>query len=190
MPARDHFIAVLEESNNRYINFICGRARVYGAAYRTIATAIRNNHIQVIEDSRLPEYGMVYNYLHNTVRVNGSIDFAHPENKSLIIHEMTHAIEDFHRVPLSRADAEGAAYIAQMMYLAANSLSPSYEHNNGTFMFLQVVASNIATRILRSGRSTVTRREHRDLVRCLGDFTIEDRPVYRMLDTPEHYNGF
>ena len=43
-------------------------------------------------------------------------------NKALVVHEMTHALTDYHGEQLSTLVSETCAYIAQMMYVRVNDL--------------------------------------------------------------------
>lgn len=190
MSARDSIIATLEEPNNRYINFTCGRARVYGAAYPTIARAIRNNHIHLIENDTILFEAMSYNHYSNRFFLNPNEDFTSMTVRSVVIHEATHAIADFHRQVLSKGESEGAGYIAQMMYCLVNHAEPIYEDRSFAFMSIQVVARNISNRILRTGNGRVTDRELRELTEVIQGLEIHGGHPYLEISQPVDYNGF
>lgn len=104
------------------VNFMCCGVRVYGKGYQKLATAIENNHIMVQQNINLGRGGASGRYYHSygpnkvnllQVAYNRIITLS---QKSLVIHEMTHALQDYHHATLNTIDAECAAYIASASY--------------------------------------------------------------------------
>ena len=133
MSVQERIIAVLREPNTSRINFRHAGVPVYGSGFQTMATAIERGTIQV----RLPDMnnqrlaaalhetgGAMYSHSTNTLTVASptflSDGLAH--NKALVVHEMTHALTDYHGEQLSTLVSETCAYIAQMMYVRVNDL--------------------------------------------------------------------
>lgn len=122
MSLEEKVAAVLESRTVRRINFRCCNIPVYGSGFVKLAGAIRNRHIQVYENTVLAAAGVaMYRYAVGRNAVNvlelPSSDPSSIAEKALIVHEMTHALEDYHRKDLNAINAECAAYVAQGMYL-------------------------------------------------------------------------
>lgn len=122
----EKIVAILNEPATARINFRYDGVPVYGSGYATIATAIENDHVHVrlLRGQRaaraMRALGVAaYNKTSDTFFVSGAdfLDTTTTPKKALVVHEMTHALLDYHRSTMSQGKSEAAAYIAQMMYL-------------------------------------------------------------------------
>ena len=110
MSVRSDIINVLESSHCNGINFRLGAISVRGQGYQTIARCVRNRQIQVVESS-LPATKAAYNRRFNVFIVGSS------PNASLVAHEATHALNDWHQRTVTSVEDEMAAYVAQCLFL-------------------------------------------------------------------------
>lgn len=111
MSLRTEIIDVLKSPHCRRINFQIGTIRISGTDYSTIAQCIENRHIQVVQSARLPSTKAVYKRSFNCFIVGSS------PGRNLVVHEGTHAINDWHKRNLLDVEDEVSAYIAQMVFL-------------------------------------------------------------------------
>ncbi len=111
MSVRTDIMNVLRSSNCRRINFTLGRTRISGSDYATIAQCIANGHIQVVQSNAIPSTMAAFSFDYNYFAVGNS------PSRNLIVHEGTHAINDWNKRGISDVDDECCAYIAQMVFL-------------------------------------------------------------------------
>jgi hypothetical protein len=111
MGLRTNIINLLASAAPARTDFTLFGSRILGRDYGTIATAIRNGHIQIVQSATMPSTLAAYNRALNCFTVG-----ANPSD-SLLVHEATHAINDWHGRSLRGTDDEGLAYVAQMVYL-------------------------------------------------------------------------
>jgi hypothetical protein len=104
-------VNILRSPECKRINFQIAGIRVYGDGYKTIAKTIENKHIQIIRSLVLPSSWAVYNRKLNYLAVGQS------PRPNLIVHECTHALNDWHKRNILAIDDEVSAHIAQMMYM-------------------------------------------------------------------------
>ena len=154
MSLSERIASFLESDAVGQIHFRASGTAVYGSGYGIIARAIRNRHIQCQENVRFDRAMACYRHSVGPNQVNVldvSTDAAPVEGVEacgLIVHECTHALQDYHRRSLTVIDAECAAYIAQAMYwhIATRGVFPGQAGSQ--HVGLSVVAWNIAHRIL------------------------------------------
>jgi hypothetical protein len=103
------------------IRFRAGATWVGGEAYATIACAIERRHIHVrCEGSSVGD--ACYSFTEtetldaNTLYLPIDVDFDDLFRMGLVVHECTHAIQDYQRQTLGVIDAECAAYVAQASF--------------------------------------------------------------------------
>ncbi len=185
-------IAVLGEQRVQRINFRFGPVRISGHDYSTIARGIRHTRLscEVNGDNRLMGAG---SYVHGTSATSRDVirlpfmEAHTPAEKALIVHEATHAIEDYHRATLHFLDSEGAAFLAQTMYgyLATNGGCP-FDVPDSNAMDIFLTAHGIARRILTTpGGYEVFTRERESLRNAIARVQgYHDRRNQRV-----HYNG-
>jgi len=110
MSIRTDIIDVLRSPNCRRINFTLGTVRVSGAEYATIAQCVVNGHIQVVQSSVIASTMAAYYRKYNYFAVGSS------PSRNLIVHEATHALNDWHKRTITDVDDEACAYVAQMVF--------------------------------------------------------------------------
>jgi len=101
---------ILRSSECAKINFQIESIRVYGDGFKTIAKAIDGKHIQVVRSRLLPSNVATYNRRYNALFVGRA------PKAGLLVHECTHALNDWHKREILAIDDEASAYIAQLMY--------------------------------------------------------------------------
>ncbi len=111
MSLRTDVMTVLRSPNCGRINFQIGSIRVYGGGYRTIATCIENRQIQVVRALAVPSTVAAYNRRYDLLILGTT------PSPNLVVHECTHALNDWHRRNILAVEDEVSAYIAQMMFL-------------------------------------------------------------------------
>ncbi len=111
MGLRTNIINLLASSSPARTDFTLFGRRIHGRDYGTIASAIRNGHIQIVQSATFPSGMAAYSRAMNCFTVGAS------PSDSLIIHEATHAINDWHGRTLRGTEDEGLAYVAQMVYV-------------------------------------------------------------------------
>lgn len=118
MGLRSDIVALLTSSDVALTDFRLFGHRICGTDYGHIAGAVRNGHIQIVQASWDPVNGRAwdttraaYNKAFNCFLVG-----AEPSD-SLLVHEATHAINDWYGRALMPVEDEGIAYVAQMVYL-------------------------------------------------------------------------
>lgn len=110
MSIRTDIIELLESPAVTHTHFRLFGFEINGRDYRRIATAIRNGHIQVIRSSQMPSTVAAYQRRLNCFTVGSN------PSDSLLVHEATHAINDWHGRSIRSTLDEGLAYVAQMVY--------------------------------------------------------------------------
>ena len=127
-------VDILRSSECARINFQIEGIRVYGDGYKTIAKTIENKHIQIIRSLVLPSSLAEYNLKYNCLIVGPS------PKPDLIVHECTHALNDWHKRNILAIDDEASAHIAQMMYMILKDTTLNsfiaqlnFEHSSDVF---------------------------------------------------------
>lgn len=130
MTISEKISAILRDPATGRINFQYAGVPVYRSGYARLAGAIERQHILV----RIPQNPQAarimaargiasYDNRANTLYVP-SIHYLETNSlhdKAQTVHEMTHALMDYHRRQMMKKKCEAVAYIAQLMYA----------HNNG-----------------------------------------------------------
>jgi hypothetical protein len=111
MSLRTDIIDIMKSPHCRRINFQTETIRISGVDYSTIARCIENRHIQVVQSGSLPSTKAVYKRTFNCFIVGSS------PSRNLVVHEGTHAINDWHKRNILDVEDEVSAYIAQMVFL-------------------------------------------------------------------------
>ena len=117
MSARSLIIAALRSTSCRQLNFQTGAVNINAPAYGTIAMCVENRQIQVVLSSVFPSTHAMYHKAFNCFVTGNS------PSQNLIIHEATHAINDWYRRSIQDVDDEVSAYLAQMIFLFSQNLS-------------------------------------------------------------------
>lgn len=155
---KDFAIDTLMHSNMRKVNFQYGGLRVYPSGFATIASAIRNGHIRLIganlssgadyDPSTRPGRQHTIRVDTSFVTPGGSSSLLSLSAKSerllrmAIVHECTHALQDYQRVTATPELAEGAAYVAG--WIAAIQWGYTFVPTGGH----QAIARNLARQII------------------------------------------
>ncbi len=111
MGLRSDIMTLLSSAVPARTDFTLFSHRIHGRDYGQIANSIRNGHIQIVQSATCPSTLAAYNRTRNCFVVGTS------PSENLIIHEATHAINDWHGRALRGSDDEGLAYVAQMVYV-------------------------------------------------------------------------
>lgn len=171
------------------INFRCCGVRVYNQGYTALGRALRNRHIQVIYNTRVGNNG-VYSSATNAMRV-GFERLVHLHDKALVVHEMTHALQDYHRRRLRTLDAECAAYVAQAIFLeradpGQGIVSGELLSQSEELAILGTMAQSVARQLIGPpSRYQVPNREE-ELMRGY----VSATPIYRRrADNTIEFNG-
>jgi len=105
------------------MDFTVDGLHVRGDAYRKIFELIRDEQILVTQGD---EAGLAtYDPGSDTLMTQKADSPPDLFNRSMLIHECTHAIKDMEYVQMTSKSNEAAAYIAQATYLALSSANPS-----------------------------------------------------------------
>jgi hypothetical protein len=115
MSVRTDIMRTLGSPHCRHINFTLGggTVQVQGSRYATIARRIASRQIQIVQSSRVPSTSAGYNKTLNCFIVGTA------PSRRVIVHEATHAINDWRRVRISDVADECCAYIAEMVFTLA-----------------------------------------------------------------------
>jgi len=172
----DQIEHVLRSAPVQRIRFRCGRTWVDGAQYLAIADGVHAGNIRVSETVADEDAAAAYSFTTtdtfeaDTFYLGPSFDFSSVLKLGLLVHEATHAIEDYQRLGLNVIDGECAAYVAQAAYFIARGttwadkvrVARAAEHRTGRpeMDTLIEAAHATATRILANPREcTVTDAE-------------------------------
>jgi hypothetical protein len=129
MASKERILAILRHPATSKLNFRYGGIPIYPTGYKKIADLIDRDRILLRLDSneRTAQARYVlgvgaYQHATNTfllpsVEFPRNIDF----DSALVIHEMTHALMDWHAQAVNELVSEGAAYVAQMMWVQSKS---------------------------------------------------------------------
>jgi len=111
------------------LNFSVEGFRIDIEGYREIGHKIRSGAITVAVGRRSAgsQVAAVYSQLRDRLSVPANLDLHTPgparvSNQSLIVHEVTHALVDFHRFACTGAVDEACGYIADQVYAKALGL--------------------------------------------------------------------
>jgi len=182
----DNIIRILESPEVRRINFQCGPVRIYGQGYRRVADAIRSRRLVCVHNTLAQQAGVaLYQHAVGPNRVNRlqipDPAFPNIHHKAMLVHEATHAIEDYHRRALNELDAEAAAYLAQMMYYRVQDQLPPFS-GGATWMDLAGIAYNIANRLVSTPAYEVSPQEHTQLRGAIHRLVVHRHRLYRHAD--------
>ncbi len=108
------------------INFRCRSTTIDGAGYGIVACAIEAGHIHV-EVGRPPTGDACYSALASTMDsgreltpdtlyVADTLDLERLRKRALVVHEATHAIQDYRQRSMTHGEAEVGAYVAFVLY--------------------------------------------------------------------------
>ncbi|MCB2078018.1 MAG: hypothetical protein KDE55_10010 [Novosphingobium sp.] len=120
MGQKRTIIETLTSAQARLTDFTLFGIRISGRDYGHIANAVRNDQVLVVESLRMPSTMAMYNKALNCFTVGTQ------PTPSLIVHEATHAINDWHHRSVSGAVDEGICYVAQMIYVLRGN--PAIQH--------------------------------------------------------------
>jgi len=131
------------------------------AGYREIGHKIRQGALEVKPDPSAPGARIAASYtaLANRLSVPAGLDLHTPgphriANQSVIVHEVTHALVDFHRFTTTGALDEACAYLAGQLYAMSFGLRQASTNSRANAIF--VAAQAIVTqRRMTSTRGTV-----------------------------------
>jgi len=126
MTIAEKISAILREPATARINFRYAGIPVYGSGYARLAGAIERRHIRIRlsqsqQEARLMRSAGVarYDNPENTLYIP-SIQYLETgklHDRAQAVHEMTHALMDFHQTQMLIQQSEAASYIAQLMYV-------------------------------------------------------------------------
>jgi hypothetical protein len=125
---RQRMAELLASGDVARIRFRYGRFTLRPGGYTVIATSLltrtihhegerRTRRPMDVRVERMPRHvGALYEARSNTIVVP-SVDFGQTDaDRAALVHEATHAIFDYERVPLTAFEEEACAYIADAMY--------------------------------------------------------------------------
>ena len=104
-------LSILRSAECQRVNFRLESIRVYGDGYKTIAKNIETGHIQIVMSSAISSQVAAYDSQYNCLILGRT------PKPNLIVHECTHALNDWHKRKIIAVDDEASAHIAQMMYV-------------------------------------------------------------------------
>ena len=202
MFTQEKAIRILNDPATAQINFRYQGVSIYGSGYRTLAEVVANQHITFrLEQNQQRARAIylfqaaIYNYDHNTITIpHQSFPGEGVLDKSLIVHEMTHALCDWQRVRIRKDYDEVLAYTAQTMYLFRKGIDTMDKlvrllPTDVDIKFLHVFTSawNIASTIATtSGGYLVPEEEGRNLAEA-----ITALPLYSNAASEfSEYDGF
>lgn len=193
--------AILRGPSIARMNFHCGPTRVYPHGYDVIAHDLLTGRLRVMEapvrgETRTTAYYSYHrsdDWAANTFYLPATLNASRLSHRALIVHEATHALQDYHRVPLRVDDAECAAYLAQTLYFRLEGQSfAAYSREarghadanaDALLMMLEAVALRLDT---VRGTYEVPARDYETIRGC-----IQRHPMY--MDHFAHrseFNGF
>ncbi len=120
-------IAALHRPELAHIRFRCGATWVDGDAFATVACAIRRGHIHVSDQA--PRVGNAcYSAVTSertglaadTFYLGAGFDFGDLVKLALLLHEATHAIQDYQRAETDVGGSEAAAYTTTAYFFLVN----------------------------------------------------------------------
>jgi hypothetical protein len=136
MGLRKNVVETLVSTPIKWINFTFANRMISPIGYYYIASMVSNEQIKCEVDAKLQHTAM-YNFNKNTITASdGSYGETYFDEKSLLVHECTHAILDiFYKgrdmnggasAGITVLEDETIAYLAQAMYVvAANGATPN-----------------------------------------------------------------
>lgn len=147
--------------------------------FQEIGWKIRQDAVHVVPAQRSGSghsVGAVYTPGRSLISVSGSLDLAGSvADQSTIIHEVTHALMDFHHYHANNLVHEVAAYVAGGLYARARAM-PSLSASEQAEQAILDTAQNIVgtrTMIVRPGtRLSMSDRDVRSLADAIGGSNI------------------
>lgn len=134
MGIRTDTINLLRSSDVALTDFTLFGYRVTGRDYAQIANCIANDQIQIVQIASAPATRAAYERTYNSFTVGAAI------TPSLIVHEATHAVNDWYGRTLDPVVDECLAYTAQMIFVCRQdprvqsaALSPEFAARGSAF---------------------------------------------------------
>ena len=112
--ARQLVLKTLREPAVRLMSYTVCHFFMPATDYERIAKAVDKKQIKVVDN---PDFvnNAVYNSTDNQITIAARGD--NLSKRALLVHELTHAIQDARRMNVTHGDAEMLAYIAQQLYV-------------------------------------------------------------------------
>ena len=195
--------SVLESSILTKINFKFGTYRINGNEYGIVARAIRSGDIGCVYDASFGDMQMKYHTewsasngvvdRKNTI-YSGNRNFPTINHKAVVVHEATHALQDYHkRKRILAIQDEGASYLAQFLYVYSHNKG-KITYTNRSFDRLAKICFRVAKRLhdLQSTSNIVTRQEQMNINRAVANLNFNGKKPYSKLGKrgSPHYDGF
>lgn len=118
MGIKSDIVGLLGSADVARVSFRLFEHTIRGNDYSRIAGAIRNGHIQIAQATVDPDRGgswdsrrAFYERTYNSFLVGSA------PSPNLVVHEATHALNDWHARSLMPVEDEGLAYVAQAIFL-------------------------------------------------------------------------
>ena len=115
MGIKANIIRLLSSQNVTLTDFTLFGYRIRGQDYSHIAACVRNGHIQIVQGTRVSSTTAAYQRRLNCITVGSN------PSENLVVHEATHAINDWHARAITATEDEGLAYVAQMIFVCRKS---------------------------------------------------------------------
>jgi len=176
------------------LQFSVDGMRVNSEGYAEMGHKIRQGAIQVVQatSSSNSQAAAVYTPARNLLSLPPGIRLAGSSAEVIgqqagVVHEVTHALFDFHGYRTTNAVEEAVAYIAEMLYATARMLRRSTPGNPRSNAIL-TAALNVVTsrRMLTQLRQMLLSTSPE--VRALAD-AVRAHPIYPDANAANHANG-
>jgi hypothetical protein len=158
--------------------------------YREIGHKVRSNAVRVIARRRGQAHGAgaTYTALMDKISVSDNLDLAGSiADQSLIIHEVTHALMDYHRYRASDLVQEVAAYVAGGLYARCRAM-PGLRANRPEEQAILTAAQDIVTpRVMMVSPGTRLRMSDPDVQRLAA--AIRGSSIYPDVDAVRGSDG-
>jgi outer membrane protein OmpA-like peptidoglycan-associated protein len=147
------------------MDFTVDGLHIRGEAYRKIFEYIRNDQILVVTGNN--EGLASYNADTDTITTQKADSPPDLFNKSILVHECTHAIKDMEYVKMTAKANESAAYLAQAVYLLLHDANPTIPAGYGVVKMAVGLAKQFKLDSDPGSRRRITYDEIVQLVRRL-----------------------
>src|SRR5262245_42974041 len=111
---REMDLTTLREPAVRLISYTVCHFVMPATDYERIARAVDKKQIKIVDNPAFVN-NAVYNSTDNQITIAATGD--NLGKRALLIHEVTHAVQDARRMNVTHGDAEMLAYIAQQVYV-------------------------------------------------------------------------
>ena len=154
MSDESDFIALLTtDPDVRKINFKFLTYKIYPEGYfRDVASCIKSGSIKInrrFSDLGFGDTGGSYFPANDKYSISKAFDLTKMSNKILLMHESTHALQDYQRLgKIKRAEGEAVAYVAEAIYGQAKGLAPLSDPATGLPHPIRVAADKAAKAVL------------------------------------------